>query len=172
MANCTTCDTCSPVRAKSAKSKWLHALAAFVFFCASVPNTPLLAQGLESEDAIDAIVGSDVKTEETRAKADTVRIVSAIANTRENAERVRKTFNLDELEIVFVPDIGEEESAIDDAIAKNKDEVEALHEAIEGGALFYHAVNSRSIMMRDVIAMEYKDNNRVTIFVSGSPSDQ
>jgi len=155
-----------------AKGKWLHALATCGFLCASVPDMSLLAQGLESEESIDRIVGSDVKTEEIRAKTDAERIVSAISNTRENAEKVRKTFSLDVLDIVFVPDIGEEESAIDEAIAQNEIEIQTLREGIEGSALFYHAVDSRSIMVRDIIAMEYGDDDKVTIFVRGAPPDQ
>lgn len=163
------CDTGSSMRAKG---KWLHALATCGFLCASVPDMSLLAQGLESEESIDRIVGSDVKTEEIRAKTDAERIVSAISNTRENAEKVRKTFSLDVLDIVFVPDIGEEESAIDEAIAQNEIEIQTLREGIEGSALFYHAVDSRSIMVRDIIAMEYGDDDKVTIFVRGAPPDQ
>lgn len=169
MAICMTRGTGASPRADG---RWLHALAAFAFLCASAPNMPLLAQGIDSEEAIDKIVGSDVKTEETGAKSNEERIVAAIENTRENAEKVRKTFNLNELDIVFVPDIGEEESAIEETIADRDVEIQALREAIEGSALFYHAVDSRSIMVRDIIAMEYGDDETVTIFVSGSPPQQ
>ena len=41
-----------------ADSKWLHALAAAAFLAASAPQTALMAQGLESPEAIDTIIGT------------------------------------------------------------------------------------------------------------------
>lgn len=146
---------------------WVMMFTIVTLLCVMSPGAPLLAQGLDSDEAIDTIVGSDVKTEQTRAKANAERIVAAISNTRENAERVRKTFNLNEIDIVFVPDIDEEKTPIDDALTDYENEISVLRESIEGSALFYHAVNSRSIMLRDIIAMEYGEDNKVTIFIKG-----
>ena len=50
--------------------KWLHAVAAAAFLAASTPNMALMAQGLESQEAIDTIIGSEVKQEEKRADAE------------------------------------------------------------------------------------------------------
>ena len=149
-----------------------HWIAAMALFAALSLQTPLLAQGLDREEAIDAIIGSDVKTEEVEAASATDRIVAAIEATNDNAERVRKTFSLEEVDIVFLHDLNESSGDIAKAISDNASSVELLREAIDGSALFYHAVDSRSVMVRDVVALEYGDGGKVTIFVRGTPSDQ
>ena len=45
-------------------ARWLHMLAAAAFIAASAPHTALSAQGLESKDAVDTIIGSEVEEEE------------------------------------------------------------------------------------------------------------
>lgn len=147
--------------------QWVSTLA---LASALALQTPLLAQGLKREEAIEAIIGSDVETEETDAQAATARIVAAIGNAAANAESVRKTFSLDKLDITFVPDLDESRGPVAEAIAKHKRDIVLLREAIEGSALFYHAVDSRSILLRDVVALEYADNGAVTIFVKGKPN--
>lgn len=130
-------------------------------------HSPLSAQGLQSEEAIDAIVGSKVKTEEVEAGDAGKRVIAAIAAATENAERVRKTFSLDEIDIVFLPDLEDGGNGIGKAIDQHESGITLLREAIEGSALFFHAVDSRSIQLRDVVALEYADNGAVTIFVKG-----
>lgn len=147
--------------------RWVHALAAGAFLIASAPQMPLLAQGLDSEEAIESIVGSDVKTEEHAAQSDADRIVAAINNALDSTERVRKAFNVNELRIVFLPDVGEAATDIDAAVEENRDAIESLRQAIEGSALFYHAVDSRGILLRDIFALEFGEDENVTIFVAG-----
>ncbi len=125
------------------------------------------AQGLESEDAISTIVGSEVKTEQATAEVETPRILSAIENTPESIEKVRRAFNLGEIEIVFVPGLGTEETVVAQAVLDNHDRLQDLRRAIEGSAIFYHAIDSHQIMLRDVIAAEFGEENTVTIFVAG-----
>lgn len=149
------------------EAKWLHVIAVAAFLAASAPNVPLLAQGLDSDEAIDAIVGSDVNTEEGGAEAETDRIVDAIGATRENSERVRKAFNLNELRIVFLPDLDEKGSDIAAAISEHENEIADLRAAIEGSAIFYHAVDSRTIAVSNIVALEFQDNDNATIFVAG-----
>jgi len=148
--------------------KALLVLAVLAFLLVPLAYHPLLAQGLDREGAIDAIVGSDVKTDQTSKKAQTERILAAIENTRESAEKVRKTFSLNTLEIVYVPDLGDEDGVIERAMAKQEAEIETLRESIEGSAMFYHAIDSRSILLRDVIAVEFAEDDTVTIFVNGT----
>ncbi|WP_295810766.1 hypothetical protein [uncultured Nitratireductor sp.] len=143
---------------------WMVALALATAFAL---QSPLFAQGLQREEAIDAIVGSEVKTEEVEAESASERIVAAIGATTENARRVRKTFSLDEIDIVFLPDLEEKGSGIAEALAEHESEIEMLRESIEGSALFFHAVDSRSIQLTDVVALEYADDGAVTIFVKG-----
>ncbi|WP_173935054.1 hypothetical protein [Chelativorans sp. Marseille-P2723] len=157
---------CRPVFRPVMKGNSVAAAALF-FLLVPLVHHPLLAQGLDREEAIDAIVGSDVKTEETTKEAQIERVVAALRNTRESAELVRKTFNLDTLEIVYLPDLGEENGVIEQAIMEQEDQIQTLHESIEGSAMFYHAIDSRSILLRDIVAVEFADNNTVTIFVKG-----
>ena len=128
-------------------------------------QSPLFAQGLKSEEAIDAIVGSEVKTEEVEPETASKRI------TTQNAERVRKTFSLEELDIVLLPDLDRKGQDIAKAIAEHEKEIAILREAIEGSALFFHAVDSRSIQVRDVVALDYGEDGTVTIFVKGGVNE-
>lgn len=149
------------------KPNWIHAAAAAAFLLASMPNVALLAQGLDAEGAIDAIVGSQITTAEEATAADEERIVAAIENTSDNAAEVRKRFSVDNFEIVFLPDLGEEETTVEASMEEFQPEIAALREAIQGSAIFYHAIDSHSVMLNDVVAMEFDDDNGVTIFVAG-----
>lgn len=144
-----------------------HWVAALALVMVIALQSPLFAQGLKSEEAIDAIVGSEVKTEEVEPETASERIIAAIGITTQNAERVRKTFSLEELDIVLLPDLEKKGQSIAKAIAEHEKEIAILREAIEGSALFFHAVDSRSIQVRDVVALDYGDDGTVTIFVKG-----
>ena len=149
-------------------------LAVLTLLVALHHSLPSLAQGLEADGAIETIVGSDVKTGEERAKADPERIIAAIGQSRANAGKIRMLFNLDELEIVYLPDLAAEgeNSEIGKALDTNKDHIEELRQAIEGSAIFYHAIDSRSLLLRDIVAVEFHDDNTtVTIFSTSEPSD-
>lgn len=158
-------DVCRPSIA-SPMDKVLPIVMALALMLAPLAFHPLFAQGLESEEAIDAIVGSDVKTEQTTKEAQADRVLKAINNTLPTAEEVRKAFNVDTLEIVYLPDVGQENGAIEQAITKREPEIEALRESIEGSAMFYHAVDSRGILLRDIVAVEFGESNSATIFVN------
>lgn len=131
-------------------------------------NMTLLAQGLNTEGAIDAIVGSDVTTGEEAVAADEERLLAALDSTTENAAEVRKRFMIDHVEIVFLPDFGEEETAVEAKAAELEPEIAQLRSEIQGSAIFYHAVDSHSVLLNDVIALEFDDDNAVTIFVAGN----
>ncbi len=160
-------DVCRPALAEPfGKVALLMAMLAFLL--APLASHPLLAQGLEQQEAIDAIVGSEVKTEETTKEEQVGRVVAAIENAPNSAEMVRKTFNLDTLEIIYLPDLDNEDGAIEQAMAENEEAIKALHDSIEGSAMFYHAVDSRAILLRDVVAVEFGEGDTVTIFVNGA----
>lgn len=130
---------------------------------------PAAAQGLDSEGAIDTIVGSDVKTEEKSAVDESERVIAAIEATMENAQLVRRAFNLDQVEIVFLPEVGEGDSGITEKREEFADQIVELQQSIEGSAIFYHAVDSRQILVRDIVAIEFANENRTaTIFVAGA----
>ncbi|MEX0956403.1 MAG: hypothetical protein WDZ83_14485 [Rhizobiaceae bacterium] len=82
----------------------IHAIAGVAFLFALSPQmTPLLAQGLDQEEAIESIIGSNVSTEEQQTGADIDRVIAAIAGVLDAAGEVRKAFNLDELRFCFCP---------------------------------------------------------------------
>lgn len=134
---------------------------------ATAPAAPAQAQGLDAEGAIDTIVGSDVVTGEEEAGSDEERIVAAIEDTVESTSRVRRAFTLDAVELVFLPEM-EQSPALVAKVEEFSDEIGALQVAIEGSAMFYHAVNSNRVMLRDIVALEFGDDNGVTIFVAGN----
>lgn len=160
----------SPILAPAQASILAQILAAFLalMLLASVPNMQLFAQGLDADGAIDTIVGSDVTTGEERTKADESRILAAIEASSDNASGVRKKFALDHVEIIFLSDLGKEEGAVEASMAENKSRIVELQEAIQGSAMFYHAIDSRSVLLKDIVALEFDDKNGVTIFVAGS----
>lgn len=125
------------------------------------------AQGLDKEGAIDTIVGSDVTTGEEAATKDEGRIIDAIENASQAAATVRRKFSLDRVEIVFIPDLNDEDTDVEAKLLEYKPQITELRESIQGSAMFYHAVDSRSVMLTDVIALEFDDQNGVTIFVRG-----
>ncbi|TWG92481.1 hypothetical protein L598_000500001470 [Mesorhizobium sp. J18] len=153
--------------------KWMLIVAAAAFLAVVAPQMPLLAQGLDNTEAIDTIIGSDVKTEEKRVENDPDRVIAAIENTGQTIPAVRKAFNVNEVDIVFLPDLDEKGSEVQTAIEKHGAQIEDLRKAIEGSAMFFHAVDSRQVLLRNVVALEFGENESVTIFVAGKdPSSQ
>ena len=156
-------------------SKWLHALAAAAFLAASAPHTALMAQGLESKEAIDTIIGTEVEEEESQATADSGKVVAAIEKTGESIAIIRKTSNLDKVDIVFLSDAPPTEGAPPPENEPNNKEHE--HEKtehrkqLEGNAMLYHAIDSRQILLRDVLAVEFDDKNGVVIYAAAKPAD-
>lgn len=149
------------------ETSWLiHAVAGAAFLIAAAPVLPLNAQGLDSEGAIETIIGSDVVTEETDTAQLAERVEAALGNTLDNAAEIRMRFNIDKLEIVFLADAAEGETPVDGLVQENAAALTELRQSIEGSAIFYHAINSNGILLRDVIAVEFNDND-VTIFALG-----
>ncbi|MVA96727.1 hypothetical protein GN330_05635 [Nitratireductor sp. CAU 1489] len=149
----------------------LHMTVGALLFAAALSVTPLAAQGLDSEKAIDTIVGSDVVEEEQQAAAEPERIVKAIENTAQNAREVRRKFNLERIDIVFLPDAAENRapSEIDGKLKEYAEEIADLRREIEGNAMLYHAIDSRSVMVKDVLAVEFDGQNGATVFAAAKP---
>lgn len=146
----------------------LHLVLMLAAMIILAPAGQLVAQGLDTKEAIEAILGSSVNTTEEPLAEDEDRIIAAIERTSENTGEVRKRFNMDRIDIVFVPEFGEEETAVEAKAAEFQVQITELHNEIQGSAIFYHAVDSRSVLLTDVIALEFDDDNGVTIFVAGS----
>lgn len=149
----------------------IHMAFAAALFTAFVMAFPLNAQGLKSEQAIDTIIGSPVEEEEEQARADPAKLVAAIEATLDTTAIVRKTSNVDKVEIVFLPDMTEgAPSEIAAAIEKHKDEIASLRQELEGNALLYHAIDSRSVQLRDVFAVDFHDKS-VVIYAAAKPAN-
>jgi hypothetical protein len=124
------------------------------------------AQGLDAEGARDTIIDAPVVTEEKPVEAENTRITEALAKGAENATEVRKRFQVGKVDIVFVPGLTEEGSPLADAISSHADSIEALRKEIEGSAIFYHAIDSQQVLLRDIVAVEFGAGDEVTIFVA------
>ncbi|MEQ8298851.1 MAG: hypothetical protein RIB55_20455 [Nitratireductor sp.] len=150
----------------------LHLAVGALLIAAAMSVTPLAAQGLDSEKAIETIVGSDVVEEEQQAAAAPERIVKAIENTAENVREVRHRFNLERIDIIFLPDAADDNapSEIDGKLEEYAKEIADLRREIEGNAMLYHAIDSRSVMIRDVLAVEFDDQNGATVFAAAKPA--
>ncbi len=131
------------------------------------------AQGLQDPDAIDTIIGSEVREEEVSAAEDVERVLNAIENTAESTRVVRMTTNLDQLDIVFLADASVTEGGppapIVEKIDEHADEITALRQEIEGNALIYHAINSRRILVRDILAIEFDGEGGAVVFAAAKP---
>ena len=141
---------------------------------AMLAATPIaLTQGLESEQAIDTIVGSEVDEQETRSIAAIDEVLSAIDKTEETTGRVRKVTTLDDVDIVFLSDAAQTEGGpppeIEAKIAEHQDEIAELRKELEGNAMLFHAVDSRNVLMRDIIAVAFSGEGKVTIYATAKP---
>lgn len=149
----------------------LRLVAPLVFLIACTPGLASFAQGLDAQETIDTIVGSEIETAEEAVASDAGRVVAAIEKSLDNAALVRKRFSLDNVRIVFLPDLEDdgsaEEAMVKAAMEKFRGEITTLREAIQGSAIFYHAINSHSVLLNDIVAVEFGDQNDVTILVAG-----
>ncbi|MET0599749.1 MAG: hypothetical protein ABWZ57_17985 [Mesorhizobium sp.] len=146
--------------------------AALAVLVAGVPGTAS-AQGLESKESVEKIVGTPVE-EETRPAADAGRILAAIDKTSENISAVRKVSDLDKVDIVFLPDAAATEGGpppeIDAKVKEHQADVTALREEIEGNAMLFHAIDSRQILPRDILAVEFEGKSSVVIYAAAKPA--
>jgi len=156
-------------------ARWLHAIAAAAFLAASLPQAALNAQGLESPETVDRIVGSQVSEEETKTTAEIGKVSSAIDRTRDNISAVRKTSKLDKVDIVFLTDAARSEGGpppvIENKVRQHKDDVAELRKEIEANALLFNAIDSRRVAAQDVLAVEFDDPGKIVIYAAAKPSN-
>ena len=57
-------------------------------------------------------------------------------------------------------------------VKEHKEEIVALREAIEGNAMFFHAIDSRSVLTRDVVAVEFDKADGVKIYAAAKPAER
>ncbi|WP_202309977.1 hypothetical protein [Mesorhizobium sp. L-8-10] len=132
------------------------------------------AQGLESKETVEKIVGSEVKEEEARAAADAERVIAAIDRTSENIGTVRKISRLDKIDIVFLADAAVTEGGpppqIEAKVKEHEKEIADLRKEIEGNAMLFHAIDSRQILTRDVLAIDFDSPNTAVIYAAAKPA--
>ena len=158
-----------------ADARWLHAIAVAAFLAATIPHASLNAQGLESPETVNRIIGSEVRMEEARTAAEAGKVTAAIERTRENIATVRKTSKLDKVDIVFLTDAARSEGGPPPAIATkvkaHKDDIAELRKEIEANALLFNAIESRHVLTEDVLAVEFDDPGKIVIYAAAKPSD-
>ncbi|GLQ81112.1 hypothetical protein GCM10007881_46330 [Mesorhizobium huakuii] len=156
-------------------ARWLHAIAAAAFLAASLPQAALNAQGLESPETVDRIIGSQVSEEQARTTAEIGKVSSAIDRTRENISTVRKTSKLDKVDIVLLTDAARSEGGpppvIENKVRQHRDDVAELRKEIEANALLFNAIDSRRIAAQDVLAVAFDDPGKIVIYAAAKPSD-
>jgi hypothetical protein len=140
----------------------------------TITTVPAGAQGLDAEGAIDTIIGSEVSEQETTATADPAKVMSAIDKAGENADKVRKLTQANRVEIVFLSDSTASEGGpppeIEAKLKERDAEVTQLRKELEGNALLYYAIDSRQVLMRDVLAIEIGDDQTVMIYAAAKPA--
>lgn len=155
----------------SNRPDWRYLAVPLAILLACMTGNVSLAQGLDAEETIETIVGSQIETAEETAATDEAGIIAAIEQSLDNAAEVRKRFSIDNVRIVFLPDLVDKDAAsqtpVGVAMEKFSAEIAKLREDIQGSAIFYHAINSRSILLVDIVAVQFGDDNDVTILVAG-----
>lgn len=155
------------------EARSLQAITAALFLATAIPQAALFAQGLDNREAVDKIIGSDVKEEETHATADADKVIAAIEKTSDNIGMVRKTSKLDKVDIVFLTDSAITEGGpppeIEAKVKEYQAEVTELRQEIEGNAMLYHAIDSRQVLVRDVLAVDFDGSSSVVIYAAAKP---
>lgn len=141
---------------------------------AGLTVVPAAAQGLDAPEAVDSIVQSDVHEEEARAGADTAKVIAAIEKAGQASSDVRKVTVLDRLDIVFLADAAAVEGGpppeIAEKLAEYGDEVEALRRELTGNAMLFHAIDSRNILPKDVLGIEFDEARGAVIYAAARPA--
>ncbi|MHA6687394.1 hypothetical protein [Mesorhizobium sp. A556] len=138
--------------------------------------TPASSQGLTGSEAVESITGdSDIRQEETTTSAEEQKVLAAIDNTVQNTSTVRKLSAVKHVDIVFLADAARAQGVPSPKIeAKLKDhasEIATLRQELEANALLFHAVDSRRVMTKDILAVEFPDSDRVVVYAAGKPAN-
>ncbi|MDP3525255.1 MAG: hypothetical protein Q8S27_11795 [Hoeflea sp.] len=153
---------------------WMHGLASTAFLAASLISLPLGAQGVADQEAVDRIVGSEVNEEQVRSEAGDDRVIVAIENLAENIDIVRKITTLDRVDIVYMPGSSQIEGGppakIAAKLSEHSETVDTLRRELEGNALLYHAINSKNVLVQDVLAVEFDGEKSLIIFAAAKPA--
>lgn len=123
--------------------------------------------------AVDAIIGSDVREAQIQAAAEPETVIAAIEKTAESTEAVRKASKLDKVEIVFLTDSAKTEGGppppIEAKVEQHRDEIVRLRAELQGNAMLFHAIDSRQVLVDDVLAVAFDGTERVVIYAAAKP---
>lgn len=132
------------------------------------------AQGANGKATIDAIVGSEVQEEQAKTAADADKVIAAIDATGAAIEFARKVSKLGKVEIVFLIDATPEEGGLPPEIQakvdQNKPQIVELRKELEGNAMLFHAIDSRHVLIQDVIAVAFDGEVSATIYATAKPA--
>lgn len=135
---------------------------------------PASAQGLSSQKAVDGITGgSDIRQEEMTASSEEQKVLAAIDKASESTSAVRKLSAVKKIDIVFLADAAREEGGpqpkIERALKDHESEITELRQEVEANALLFHAIDSRRVMTRDILAVEFPDPESVVVYAAAKP---
>jgi len=149
-------------------------MAVVLLLLAAMMVSRLHAQGLQSPETIDKIIGSEVQEEQMEAAAEMDRVIKAIEMTADNISTVRKATALDKIDIVFLTDAAATEggppAAISAKLEEHKEEIVQLRQELEANAMLYRAIDSRQILLRDILAVEFVGRD-VVIYAATKPAN-
>jgi hypothetical protein len=154
--------------------RYFRAVTMVAALAALWPLEAGFAQGTRNEQAIDAIIGSQVHEEVTSAATEPEKVIAAIEKTAESTAAVRTASKLDTVDIVFLTDSAKTEGGppppVEAKVREHKHDIEQLRDEIEGNAMLYHALDSRQVLVQDVLAVSFDDANGVVIYAAAKPA--
>lgn len=134
---------------------------------------PAAGQSLD-DTTVEGIVGSSVSEEQATASAEEAKVLAAIDRTAEATSQVRKTSSVDKVDIVFLADSARTEGGPPPAIAgkieEHRDEIALLRQEVEANALLFHALDSRRVLMSDVLAVAFDGPRKVIVYAAAKPA--
>jgi hypothetical protein len=137
---------------------------------------PVSSQGLNGQKAVESIVGdSDIRQEEATTSAEEQKVLAAIDKTAENTSTVRKLSVAKHVDIIFLADATRDQGGpspkIERKLKDHQSDIVALRQEIEANALLFHAVDSRRVMTKDILAVEFPDPESVVVYAASKPSN-
>jgi hypothetical protein len=131
-------------------------------------------QELSGDKGVEGIVGdSDIRQEETTTSAQEQRVLAAIDKTAESTSAVRKLSAARHVEIVFLADATRAgavpSSKIERKLKDHQSDIAALRQEVEANALLFHAVDSRRVLPKDILAVEFPDSESVIVYAAAKP---
>lgn len=141
----------------------------------AVLATPVSSQGVDAK-AVESIVGdSDIRQEQATTSAEENNLLAAIDRTVENTSAVRKLSAARQVDIVFLADAAQGQGGpspgIERKLKDHESEITVLRQEIEANALLFHAINSRRVLTKDILAVEFPSSENIVVYAASRPSD-